>query len=119
MGDESSTGHTFNAADYGGMYQENYTYPTSYSATFDASHYRYNFDRKYLDRDGTPLVGIGYYCDTQENFRYFNTYFPVSISGRNIAHKIRYKTGKDAGHPKYIGIVVASLLASLYTYRES
>lgn len=106
--------------------------------------YTYSFSRHGLEESDCPIVGIGYNGDENNNLRLFNSYFPVtrigggSVNSAPITDVIRRRTstGNNYGNfggnranpttynvnvpnkPYYIGLVVASLLTSMYKYKE-
>lgn len=108
------------------------------------NYYTYSFDRHGLEESDCPIVGIGYNGDENNNLRLFNSYFPVtrvgggSVNSSAVTDVIRRRTstGNNYGNfggnranpitysvnvpnkPYYIGLVVASLLTSMYKYKE-
>lgn len=103
----------------------------------------YSFNRHGLEESDYPIVGIGYNGDENNNLRLFNSYFPVTRIGGSGANsspitdviRRRTSTGNVYGNfggnranptysvnvpnkPYYIGLVIASLLTSMYKYKE-
>lgn len=66
------------------------------------------------------FIGIMYRSDKNSNHHLFNTYFPVwgnEFNNGKISQEIRYK-GSNPPYPKYVGMVLASILTSIYIYGD-
>jgi hypothetical protein len=58
--------------------------------------------------------------DKNSNHHIFNTYFPVwgnDFNNGNISQVIKYK-GSNPSYPKYVGMILASILTSIYVYGD-
>lgn len=98
--------------------------PTNISAYYSFGE-NYSFQYRGLEVSARPFVGIGYNGDGEGGLRLFNTYFKVKrsteLGNSDITDAIDYRISSDGYYPnkpEYIGQVVASLLTSIYTYRE-
>lgn len=98
------------------------TFPTLYKTIFKANDYkcwRDNTTGGHIHgNDQETLIGIMYRHDRKSNWHIFNTYFPVESSSNKITQKIKYKS-TTSPYPKYIGMILASILASLYVYGDT
>ena len=127
VNDESSTTETFNRNDDCSTSQSDHKYYESYTSIFAPYSNTYNFDGKQVTGNGragsTPMVAIAYNGDTAGNTHIFNTWFPVSFYGQpgnsQPTQQIKYKSSAVGKYPSTTGLVVASLLTSIYIYTES
>jgi hypothetical protein len=72
------------------------------------------------DGGNDSFVGVMFRLDKNNNHHIFNTYFPVQGNEYNngkITQVIKYKNAKPE-YPKYVGMVLASILTSIYIYGD-
>lgn len=101
-------------------YDEKYI-PITYTKYFDMSNTKYNQPCMTSDDANVILMGIVYFGDQQQNFRMFNTYFPVfkaTNESLGIIDEIRYKSSYQGKEPATISLAIASVLANIYKYTE-
>lgn len=79
---------------------------------------------------GNPLkdfafLGLMYKSDKNGNWHIFNTYFPVLVNGGsnkyNISQSIKFPAldpSKSAKYPMTIGLILSSILTSIYIYKD-
>ena len=115
----ASHGYFFNKQNVGGM-NDTDKLPTIYRSIFNIQDPR-------LWRDSTTgglygsagqdfLMGIMFRHDKDNNWHIFNTYFPVVSKNGKPTQEIRYNN--TGPYPKYVGLIVASILANIYTYSD-
>ena len=119
---ESDTSQTFNKDGKRSTNQINFQLPSDYRNTFNLLDNTYNFWNKYVKdgEGGTPLLGLVYNGDSVGNIHFINNWFAVTAPKYGQPRQeINYKEDAKNLHPKYIGIVVASVLANIYMYTDS
>ena len=70
------------------------------------------------------FIGLMYRYDKNKNWHIFNSYFPIELPSKKqnklnlITQNIHYKTGTSAKYPKTLGLVISSILTSIYIYKD-
>lgn len=121
MQQEGDTDQTFNKDGKRAMNQINYYLPSDYRNTFNLLDNTYSFWNKYVKGEGgTPLMGLVYNGDSIGNIHFINNWFAVTAGNYDKPRQeINYKDDAENLHPKYIGLVIASVLANIYMYTDS
>lgn len=122
-------GYYFNKKNTGGM-NDTDTLPFMYRMIFNAETPKLWRDSKTgglyngLSKSDYFLMGIMFRHDKDNNWHIFNTYFPVKSENMMPTQEIRYnkagiyyKNGTGP-YPKYVGLIVASILANIYVYSD-
>ena len=100
--------------------------PNSYTSVFNPQSVK----RRRTSREGghvhgssggnDSFIGVMFRLDKNSNHHIFNTYFPVwgnDFNNGNISQVIKYK-GSNPSYPKYVGMILASILTSIYVYGD-
>lgn len=70
------------------------------------------------------FIGLMYRYDKNKNWHIFNSYFPIELPPKKqdkinlITQNIHYKTGTSIKYPKTLGLVISSILTSMYIYKD-
>ena len=70
------------------------------------------------------FIGLMYRYDKNKNWHIFNSYFPIELPPQRqeklnlITQNIHYKTGTSIKYPKTLGLVISSILTSMYIYKD-
>lgn len=70
------------------------------------------------------FIGLMYRYDKNKNWHIFNSYFPIELPPKRqeklnlITQYIHYKTGAPVKYPKTLGLIVSSILTSMYIYKD-
>ena len=70
------------------------------------------------------FIGLMYRYDKNKNWHIFNSYFPIELPPKRqenlnlITQYIHYKTGTTIKYPKTLGLVISSILTSMYIYKD-
>ena len=70
------------------------------------------------------FIGLMYRYDKNKNWHIFNSYFPIELPSKRqeklnlITQYIHYKTGTPIKYPKTLGLIISSILTSMYIYKD-
>ncbi len=70
------------------------------------------------------FIGLMYRYDKNKNWHIFNSYFPIELPSKKqenlnlITQNIHYKTGTPIKYPKTLGLIISSILTSMYIYKD-
>lgn len=70
------------------------------------------------------FIGLMYRYDKNKNWHIFNSYFPIELPPKKqeklnlITQNIHYKTGTSTKYPKTLGLIISSILTSMYIYKD-
>lgn len=70
------------------------------------------------------FIGLMYRYDKNKNWHIFNSYFPIELPSKRqenlnlITQNIHYKTGTSVKYPKTLGLIISSILTSMYIYKD-
>lgn len=68
------------------------------------------------------FIGLMYRYDKNKNWHIFNSYFPIESPTQEnlnlITQNIHYKTGTSIKYPKTLGLIISSILTSMYIYKD-
>lgn len=70
------------------------------------------------------FIGLMYRYDKNKNWHIFNSYFPIELPPKKqeklnlITQYIHYKTGTTIKYPKTLGLIISSILTSMYIYKD-
>ena len=70
------------------------------------------------------FIGLMYRYDKNKNWHIFNSYFPIELPSKRqenlnlITQNIHYKTGTSIKYPKTLGLLISSILTSMYVYKD-
>ena len=70
------------------------------------------------------FIGLMYRYDKNKNWHIFNSYFPIELPSKPqenlnlITQYIHYKTGTSIKYPKTLGLIISSILTSMYIYKD-
>ena len=70
------------------------------------------------------FIGLMYRYDKNKNWHIFNSYFPIELPPKRqeklnlITQYIHYKTGTPIKYPKTLGLIISSILTSMYIYKD-
>ena len=69
--------------------------------------------------DKTGFIGFMYRYDKNKNWHIFNTYIPLYRDQMTIKDSIIYGNGNgDQYYPKSAGLIISSILTSMYVYKD-
>ena len=100
--------------------------PNTYLSVFNPSNkkrYRTSSGGGYVhssDSGDDSFLGVMFRWDKNNNHHLFNSYFPVKGNEANfgsISQEIKY-TSANPPYPKYVGMILASILTSIYVYGD-
>ena len=70
-------------------------------------------------QDNTGFIGFMYRYDKNKNWHIFNTYIPLYRDQMTIKDNIIYGNGNgDQYYPKSAGLIISSILTSMYVYKD-
>lgn len=70
-------------------------------------------------KDTTGFIGFMYRYDKNKNWHIFNTYIPLSRDQMTIEDNIIYGNGNgNLYYPKSAGLIISSILTSMYVYKD-
>lgn len=127
LSDESSVGMYFNSRNGTDTSEASTPLPTSWRNKFNVRSGNqtrilyHGFDyggRQYNYGGGTiPVVTLAYRGDKAGNLHILNNWFPInSLQNENGDCYETVMLKSDDKHPKYLGLMVASVLANIYVY---